>query len=73
MIMRGNMSMLRKTIKLGCRCVQLMPEARHAQVCKIRLPGWLEPSVGSRLAALLARPAQHSAGAFQTSLRPGLK
>ena len=39
MIMSGNRSMLRGTVKLGCRHVQLMPEARHAQVCKIRLPG----------------------------------
>ena len=39
MIMSGNMSMLRGTVKLGCRGVQLMPEAPQAQVCKIRLPG----------------------------------
>lgn len=39
MITSGNMSMLRETVKLGCQKVQLMPEARHAQVCKIRLPG----------------------------------
>ena len=61
MITSGNMSMLRETVKLGCQIVQLMPEARHAQVCKIRLPGCLEHSVGSLLAALLARPAQYPA------------